>query len=162
MKLTPTQQSINTVIERLKAASWKEREAIKRELQDLVESLPDKTPARDFLETAQKNLPLELRWEIEEVLEAVFPPPAPAAKEPPPKDDPKRQLSMADLNLVYDDPRGLMLYKAKTADRWFAVQPDPATGQSRMFELHPSELSQIKAQLKGSPYWVLGAGAAPS
>ncbi|TVQ94421.1 MAG: hypothetical protein EA397_01765 [Deltaproteobacteria bacterium] len=65
---------------------------------------------------------------------------------------------MSDLDVVYDDPRGLMVYKHKTADRWFAVQPDPRTGQPQMFELHPTEVQQLKAQLKGSPYWVLGAG----
>ena len=65
---------------------------------------------------------------------------------------------MSDLDMVYDDPRGLQLYKHKKQERWFAVQADPMSGQPRMFELHPSEVTQLRAQLQGSPYWVLGAG----
>ena len=68
------------------------------------------------------------------------------------------KLRMSDLDMVYDDPRGLQLYKHKLQDRWFAVQADPMSGQPRMFELHPSEVSQLKSQLQGSPYWMLGAG----
>ncbi|HHO54592.1 MAG TPA: hypothetical protein ENK18_27885 [Deltaproteobacteria bacterium] len=60
--------------------------------------------------------------------------------------------------MVYNDPRGLVLHKTKTGDRWIATQRDPRTGQPQSFELHPTEVDQLKAQLQGSPYWVIGAG----
>jgi hypothetical protein len=41
-------------------------------------------------------------------------------------------------------------------DRWFATQVDPRSGQPQTFELHASEVSQLKMQLMGSPYWVTG------
>ncbi|MCK6502927.1 hypothetical protein L6R53_05945 [Myxococcota bacterium] len=120
-------------------------------------------PARDALDAAMKGELLETRWEIEDILEATTPkkaaPPKPAEPEPPPAPpDPNRPLTAADLDMVYDDPRGLMLHKSKVGDRWFATQIDPRTGQPQTFELHPSEVQQLKAQLKGSPYWLLGAG----
>lgn len=106
---------------------------------------------------------LETRWEIEDILEATTPkkaaPARPAAPEPPPAPpDPNRPLTAADLDMVYDDPRGLMLHKSKVGDRWFATQIDPRTGQPQTFELHAAEVQQLKTQLKGSPYWLLGAG----
>jgi hypothetical protein len=70
--------------------------------------------------------------------------------------DPNAPLTAADLDMVYDDPRGLMLHKSKVGDRWFATQVDPQTGQPQTFELHAQELEQIKEQLHGSPYWRLG------
>ena len=42
---------------------------------------------------------------------------------------------------------------------------DLRTGQPQTFELHPQEIQQLKTQLAGSPYWVIGAGgvsAAPA
>ena len=164
MQLSPELQALSALVDRLKSVGWKERDAVKEELQAALEALPSLGPATEFLEERKKSLPLEIRWEIEEVLEALAPPapPEPEDDEEEAEDDPNRPLSMADLNLVYDDPRGLMVYKAKKGDRWFAVQPDPATGQPRMFELHPQEVTQLKAQLKGSPYWVLGAGGVGS
>ena len=67
--------------------------------------------------------------------------------------------------LVYDDPRGLMLHKAKVGERWFATQVDPRTGTPQTFELHAQEITALKQQLASSPYWLLGAGgvsAAPA
>lgn len=84
----------------------------------------------------------------------------PKAEEPPPADPQKGQrLSAKDLDLIYDDPRGLALHRTKDGKRWFATQVDPYTRQPQTFELHPSEITQIKTQLQGSPYWLLGAGA---
>ena len=156
------QPAIDALMTRLKQVGWKEREAVKQELQQVALAEPNRVAVREYLQAQLKDLSsLELRWEVEEVLEALAPPP----KEPEPEPDaePEQppgdgQLRMSDLDVVYDDPRGLMVYKHKTADRWFAVQPDPRTGQPQMFELHPTEVQQLKAQLKGSPYWVLGAG----
>jgi hypothetical protein len=156
-------QAIDAILARLRQVGWKEREAVKEELLAEARAAADLKVVREYLESCLKDLSLELRWEVEEVLEALKPPPAPepaAEPEPepeaPPADD--GQLRMSDLQVVYDDPRGLMVYKHKTRDRWFAVQADPRTGQPQMFELHPTEVQQLKTQLKGSPYWVLGAG----
>ncbi len=114
-----------------------------------------------------------MQWEIDDVLTASAPPPpepvqdaddaeAEATEEPDPDPsdeapDPDAPLTAADLDLVYDDPRGLMLHKSKVGDRWFATQVDPRTGQPQTFELHPHELDQLKAQLQGSPFWRLGS-----
>jgi hypothetical protein len=157
------------ILDRLRTAGWKEREGIKGELLALAGQVTSLPAFRERLEGARKELSLELRWEIDEVLEAIAPPPAPPPAappepEPPPApEEPKgpQRLSSADLNLVYDDPRGLMLYKTKKPpERWFATQVDPRSGQPQTFELHPQEVSQLKLQLAGSPYWVLGSGEA--
>ena len=117
---------------------------------------------RELLEAAMRGELLETRWEIEDVLEETTPrkatPPAPAPEPPPAAPDPNRPLTAADLDLVYDDPRGLMLHKSKVGERWFATQIDPRTGQPQTFELHAMEVTQLKAQLQGSPYWLVGAG----
>ena len=84
--------------------------------------------------------------------------PAPADPDPPEEEpDPNAPLTAADLDMVYDDPRGLMLHKSKVGERWFATQVDPRTGQPQTFELHAHELEQLKAQLQGSPFWRLGS-----
>ncbi len=102
-----------------------------------------------------------LRPEIQEIVDALTPPPAPPEEpeeEEEVADDPNRQLTAADLDVVYDAPRGLVLHRTKKGDRWFAPQRDPRTGQPQTFELHPSEIQQLQTQLQGSPFWVLGAG----
>lgn len=156
-------EAVENLIRRLRAADDDARAEIKESLIALVRGA-DGSMAREAIEGALKGELLEVQWELEEVLEATAPkkpdpPPAPAAPEPPPAPpkDPK-QLSAADLTLMYDDPRGLMLYKTKVGERWFATQVDPRTGQPQTFELHPAEITQVKAQLANSPYWVLGGG----
>lgn len=156
-------EAVTTLIQRLRKADEAERDEIKKELAALLRG-PDAVSAREAVETAMKGELLEVQWELEEVLEETAPKkPAPAA---PPKPEPEKpqapqpgkQISAADLTLMYDDPRGLMLYKTKVGDRWFATQVDPRTGQPQTFELHPEEIKQVKAQLQNSPYWVLGGG----
>ncbi|MEM6929093.1 MAG: hypothetical protein AAF602_19300, partial [Myxococcota bacterium] len=68
-------------------------------------------------------------------------------------------IQPGDLQLVYEDPRGLLLHKSKVGDRWFATQRDPRTGQPQTFELRASEVQQLKMQLMGSPYWISGTTA---
>jgi len=160
MSTSPDLARLDAVIARLRQVGWKERDAVKEELLAVAQAAADRLSAREHLEGVLKSLSLELRWEVEEVIELLKPPPAPAPEEPAPVEEPKadpRQIKMSDLNVVYDDPRGLVLYKHKTLDRWFAVQPDPRTGQPQMFELSPAEVKQVQTQLKGSPYWILGA-----
>lgn len=156
---------LTAIVTRLKEASWKEREAIKAELLSAAKAESDFRGVKEHLEAAKKDLSLELRWEVDEVIEAVTPPPpAPdKPKEEPKKEepfDPNKPITQDDLNLVYDDPRGLMLYKTKRGpERWFATQVDPYTHRPQTFELHANEITQLKQQLAKSPYWVLGSGS---
>ena len=121
---------------------------------------PHSAAVRQHLDEVRRGELLEVQWAIEEVLDAVAPkkapPPAPEPAPEPEPEDPNRPLSASDLNLVYDDPRGLMLHKSKTGERWFATQVDPRTQSPQTFELHPQEVTQLKQQLAGSPYWLLG------
>ncbi len=147
---------IDALVARLRKAD----DTAKAELTMLC-SGDDGARARELLDNSMKGELLETRWEIEDVLEATTPRKPQAPKPPEPEEepeDPNRPLSASDLDLVYDDPRGLMLHKSKVGDRWFATQMDPRTGQPQTFELHPTEIQQLKAQLQGSPYWLVGAG----
>ncbi len=158
-------QEVNTLVERLRAAKYNERESIKEELLALCRG-PGGPAIREQVDGSRRGELLEIQWELEEVLERSAPPKPQAAAAPPPpppkpeeKPDPNRPLTSKDLTLVYDDPRGLLLHKSKVGDRWFATQVDPRTQQPQTFELHPQEVAQLKQQLAGSPYWVLGSGA---
>jgi hypothetical protein len=156
-----TADAIEALVARLKTASWKERDAIKAELRRVAGQDRDRSGVRDVLAAAAHDISdLEIRWEIEEVMEALEPPKKPKKEEEPPREDANRALTAADLTLVYDDPRGLMIHKSKTGNRWFATQRDPRTGAPQTFELHQSEVEQLKHQLSASPYWVLGSGVA--
>ena len=66
-----------------------------------------------------------------------------------------------DLVKVYDQPGALILHRTKDSKRWFATQVDPRSGQPQTFELQPNEVDQVKSQLAGSPYWVLGPPGTP-
>ncbi len=160
-------EAVNTLIQRLRKADDAERAEIKKELIALIRG-QDGGSAREAVEQGMKGELLEVKWELEEVLDETAPKkpapaPAPAAPEKPAEPPaaaappPGKQLTSADLQLMYDDPRGLMLYKTKVGERWFATQVDPRTNQPQTFELHPDEIRQVKAQLQGSPYWVLGS-----
>jgi hypothetical protein len=148
--------AINALLSRLAAAGWKERDAIKVELLAACQALGDLSAVEDCLNAAKKGMSLELRWEVDEIIETLQP--APEADPEPEPEDPNRPLTSADLTVVFDDPRGLMLHKSKVGDRWFATQRDPRSGQPQTFELQPAEITQLKTQLAGSPYWVLGSG----
>jgi hypothetical protein len=161
-------ETVDTLISTLRQTPYNSRDTIKKDLVALA--LGDNGSAvREHLHSVKKGELLELQWEIDDVLEESAPPPVvPPPSEDPPEAplepaaeaeaaDPNASLTAADLNLVYDDPRGLMLHKSKVGDRWFATQTDPQTGQPQTFELHAHELEQLKAQLQGSPYWRLGS-----
>jgi hypothetical protein len=160
-------EEVDRLVEALRTAPWKEREAVKAQLIALAQG-EDGAKVRDHLESAKRGELLEVQWEIEEVIEATAPKkaaPPPKAAEPPPAEappDPNRPLTHKDLVLVYDDPRGLRLFKSKVGERWFAMQVDPRTGQPQTFELHPQEVAQVRQQFAGSPYWVLGSGGLTS
>ena len=162
MELSEREVAVEAIITRLSEAHWSERDAIREELLSMVKDNDVQVEVQDYLERRRKELPLEVRWEIDEVLETLIPEPEQTpeveeTEEPPP--EPEGQLSMSDLTMVYDDPRGLVLYRTKTGDRWLASQANPNTGQPQMFELSSDEVGKLKEQLAGSPYWVLGSGA---
>lgn len=163
-------EEVDKLVDALRKASYTGREPIKQELLAIARG-PNGAAVREHLEQVKRGELLEVQWEIEEVIEATAPKKAepPKQPEPPPAPeappDPNRPLTAKDLTVVYDDPRGLLLHKSKVGDRWFATQFDQRSGQPQTFELHPQEIAQLKAQLAGSPYWVLGAGgvsAAPA
>jgi len=153
---------LEALIARLRAVSWKERDDVKDAILSWAQAHPGPRTT-EALESVRKDLPLELRWEIEEVLEALAPAPAP---EPEPEEDEEEpddgRLRMSDLKCVYEDPRGLALFTDKAGTRWFVQQVDPYSGQPRMAEVPPGQVDQIKQQLAGSPYWRLGSGVAPT
>ena len=165
-------QAVDTLIDELRKAAFDAREPIKSKLIALATGA-DGSLIREHLESVKRGELLELQWEIDDVLSESAPPPpepkpddsteaaeeaAPADPDPPEEEpDPNAPLTAADLDMVYDDPRGLMLHKSKVGERWFATQVDPRTGQPQTFELHAHELDQLKAQLQGSPFWRLGS-----
>lgn len=157
-------EQLDGIVARLKTASWKDRDAVRDELLRVASEAPERALAREHLESIKGSLSLELRWEVEEVIEAIKPPPAPAPKPPEPAEapeDPNKPLTAADLKLVYHDPRGLMIHKTKKGNRWLATEVDPRSGKPMTYELRANEVEMIKTQLKGSPYWVLGSGETP-
>ena len=149
---------IDQEVMRLVGASWDEREASKAALLALALAHSDRVAVCERLEEVKRTIDsLEVRWELEEVIEALQPAPEPEP-EPEASDEEEAPANAeSDFVLVYDDPRGLLLHKSRTGDRWLVTQPDPQTGQPATFPISPEQLSQVKAQLRGSPYWVLGA-----
>jgi hypothetical protein len=119
--------------------------------------------ARGTMSHAARSEVLEIQWDIEEIVEETTPAPPPSTepeieieaeaeaeseKPPEPPQNPDEPV------LVYDDPRGLRLYKTPDGSRWFALQLDPTTGQPRQMELQVDQVTDLKSQLLGSPYWV--------
>lgn len=170
---------VDGLIRSLRKSVNDDPEPVKAELGALATG-PEGSTVRDHLSSLMGEELLPVQWELEEVLEASAPPPAAPPAESATTDepeggadtdpdaaadadaeadeaeDPERPLTSADLNLVYDDPRGLMLHKTKKGERWFATQVDPRSGQPQTFELHEQEITQLQQQLQGSPYWVIG------
>ncbi len=134
-----------------------ELEAAKATLVELIKG-PRGGNVKDLVERALKGELLEVRWELEETLEAAAPPPPPPEPEPEPEPEPQAD-PQDELMVVYDDPRGLVLHRNRDGTRWFATQMDPNTGQPATFELPPDQIAAVQQQLAGSPYWVVGGGA---
>jgi len=156
-------EAVDTLMQALRAAAHGDRDGIKADLIALATG-SDGVLVQEHLDSIKRGELLETQWEIEEILETVAPPapepepePEPESESEPEPEDPNRQLTAADLHLVYDDPRGLLLHKSKVGDRWFLTQPDPRTQQPQTFELHAQEVEQLKTQLQGSPYWVISS-----
>jgi len=157
-------ETVDALMATLRNTNHDGQSSVKTELLALAGGA-DGDRVRDYLSDVKRGELLEIQWLIDEVIDetAPAPPEPPPAPESPPEAepelsaDPNQPPTAADLDLVYDDPRGLMLHKSKTGDRWFATQVDPRTGQPQTFELHTQEVTQIQAQLKGSPYWLIGS-----
>ncbi len=160
-------EAIDALIQSLRTASDDdERESIKAQLMDFCRGTQG-AEARSHLESAARGEVLEVQWTLEEVVEATSPrkapPDPPVAEEEKlePEPDPNRELTADDLVKVYDQPGALILHRTKDSKRWFATQVDPRSGQPQTFELQPNEVDQVKSQLAGSPYWVLGPPGTP-
>lgn len=132
-----------------------ERDEIKAEMIALSDTA-GRSQLRDYVETALKQELLEVQWELEEVVEALTPQKQQAAPPPPePEDDPtQRALRPSEIELVYNDPRGLRIFKSKVDERWVVSQIDPRVGQPVTYEIPGAEADRIKIQLAGSPYWL--------
>jgi len=161
------QEDITALVTQLRGLDEDARQPVLQEITALCKG-PEGAEARSYLEEVARGEVLEIQWDLEDVLEATAPPkkevPKPPEPEPEPEpeeEDPNRQLTSKDLDIVYDDPRGLVLHRTKDGKRWFATQVDPRTRQPQTFELHAEEIGQLKTQLAGSPYWVLGSGLTP-
>lgn len=147
--------ALDELVDRIGSAAYAEREGLRDQLLEAARGFPDPKSVIDHLESAKKRIAsLEARWEVDEVIEAITPPPEPAEPEEEEEEAPQGPLTAADLDLIYDDPRGLRVHKSKKGERYFLTQVDPRTYQPQTFELRPEELSQLKLQLQGSPYWV--------
>ena len=148
-------EPIDALIARLRQTDDDDvRDEIKSEMISFAEQR-SKSEVREYLESAMKEELLEVQWELEEVIEALMPPKKQEAPEPEPVDDPTtRALRPSEIELVYNDPRGIRLYKSKVDDRWVVSQIDPRIGQPVTYELPGTEAANIKAQLAGSPYWL--------
>jgi hypothetical protein len=153
--MSNVQQAIEPFLARLKQADWKAREAIKEELLAVASAYADRHAMERALEEAKKSLDLERRWDIDEVLDALKPAPEPEPEEEEAEEE--AAPGQPRMVLVYDDPRGLRLHRTEDGTRWFATQPDPYTGQPQTFEVPPAQVAQLKTQLQGSPYWMIGA-----
>jgi hypothetical protein len=150
--------AMDELVEKLGNAERSEWDAIRQQLLDAARALPDPKTAIEHLEAAKKGINnLEARWEVDEVIEVLTPEPEAAPEPEEEAPDPNKPLTSADLDLIYDDPRGIRLHRSKVGDRYFLTQVDPRTYQPQTFELRPEEVTQLKAQLEGSPYWLIGA-----
>jgi hypothetical protein len=148
-------EAVDTLIARLRSTDDDdERDEIKAEIIALGKII-GRSQLREYVEDALKQELLEVQWELEEVVEALSPPKKTPEPEPEPVDDPtQRALRPSEIELVYNDPRGLRIYKSTVDDRWVVSQIDPRVGQPVTYEIPGSEAAQIKRQLAGSPYWL--------
>ena len=68
---TRVSTTLDEIIERLRSADWKERDSILAELKSLVEKSGLTPLISRHLEDAKKTLPLEVRWDLDELVEAL-------------------------------------------------------------------------------------------
>ena len=145
------EEQYKTLISELKTASVNRQDAICEELLAIGQS--DPATAASLLTELVKFERLSIQWLIEEVVEQLVPPSEESEEE---VDDPStRPLRSSELELVYDDPRGIRLYRSKVDDRWMLIQIDPQSGMPMQQELQAEQATPILRQLAGSPYWLV-------
>ena len=147
-------EQADAIMKRLAAAGWRERDGVKEELLSFARENKESRDLEPHLEQAMKGFPLEVRWEIEEVLEALRPAPEPQEEVV----EEEEQVAPDAMSIIYDDPRGLVIQRSGDKSRYLVTQRDPYTGQPQTVEVPAAQFEQIKTQLRGSPYWVLGSG----
>ena len=157
--------AIEQLVAEIQGADPSRQEEIYASLEELCLSDESKT-AIDLVEKLARSQVLTIQWALEELIERCTPkpesPPEPKkdeasqVEEVPDQEVPNAPLTAADVDVVYQDPRGLVLYRTKDGQRWLATQVDPRTGQPQSFEIPPHEVADLKIQLANSPYWVLG------
>jgi len=153
-------QIIDSLIEKLRAT---ENMDLREEIKASIISHADEFGAsnlREYVESALKKELLEVKWELEDVVDALSPKSPSSEPEPEPEpqpteeEDPSRLLRPSELELVYQDPAGLRLFRSKIDDRWVVSQIDPRIGQPVTYEVSTEDVQRIKSQLAGSPYWI--------
>jgi len=110
-----------------------------------------------FLESLKRGENLEVKWELEEVIDTLDPPKKSIEDKDAEEDEDNasgRKLRASELHLCYSDPKGLRIYQSKVDERWVVMQPDPRTGGMVQQELGPEQGKQIQQQLMETPYWV--------
>jgi hypothetical protein len=147
-------EAADAILNRLAAAGWRDRDALKEELLAFVRSNAECLSLESHLDSRRKSFPLEVRWEIDEVLEAV----KPVVEEKEAEPEEEAPVDASQPQVIYDDPRGLVIQRTPEGDRYLVTQRDPYTGQPQTVEVPAAQFAQIKTQLRGSPYWVLGSG----
>lgn len=158
-------EAIIKMIREIQGASTARQAEIYADLESRCQD-KDKKEVRSQIEKQARAQILTIQWELEEIMERtaskLSPPPketpeeAPDVPEESPDPDPNTPLSSADVEVIYEDPRGLVLHRSKNGKRWLATQLDPETGHPQTFELQGEQIDQLKMDLAQSPYWVLG------
>ena len=144
------EEKFKAYIEELKGASIRRQDEICEELLSIGKEKPSE--AADLLKSLTKFEHLNIQWLIEEVIEQL----TPTTEAPEEIDDPStRPLRSSELELVYDDPRGIRLYRSKVDSRWVLYQVDPRSGMPMQQELKAEDAEHVKRQLYGSPYWLI-------
>ena len=143
-------EEVERLVASIAGASGDEKEKILATLEELCMG-PNGDDVVGQIEKSARSQILTVQWELEELIEKVRPP---AVEEPVEEEPAEDAGDPGEMRMVYNDPRGLVLHTNGDQSRWLATQVDPRTGQPQTFELHSSEVDQLRMQLMGSPYWV--------
>ena len=106
--------------------------------------------AADLLKGLTKFEHLNIQWLVEEVIEQRL-----QLKKSQRKWTTPPHAPSSEMELVYDDPRGVRLYRSTVDTRWVLYQVDPRSGMPMQQELQAEEAEHVKRQLYGSPYWLI-------
>ena len=147
------EEQIQAIVESFRSADDSQYESLRNQLVEIAQAYGVSNMVT-FLESAKRAERLEVQWELEDVID-ILEPPKQDKKPDDDEDDPAgRHLRMSELELVYNDPRGIRLFKSKVDDRWMLMQLDPRSGQMMQQELNAEQGAHITSQLGGSPYWL--------